>query len=82
MAGIFEQLINSKKQVLFVSQHVQPIDIMAQELQAAKEILGEVFGSGPQDVDEMIKAKDRRAERALLILGVSQPISFHYFSPP
>jgi hypothetical protein len=57
MAGTFEQLINSKKQVLFVSQHVQPIDIMAQELQAAKEILGEVFGSGPQDVDEMIKAR-------------------------
>jgi hypothetical protein len=57
MAGTFEQLINSKKQVLFVSQHVQPIDIMAQELQAAKEILGEVFGSGPQDVDERIKAR-------------------------
>jgi hypothetical protein len=57
MAGTFEQLINSKKQVLFVSQHVQPIDIMAQELQAAKEILGEVFGSGPQDVDEIIKAR-------------------------
>ena len=57
MAGTFEQLINSKKQVIFVSQHVQPIDIMAQELQAAKEILGEVFGSGPQDVDEMIKAR-------------------------
>jgi hypothetical protein len=57
MAGTFEQLINSKKQVLFVSQHVQPIDIMAQELQAAKEILGEVFGSGPQDMDEMIKAR-------------------------
>jgi hypothetical protein len=57
MAGTFEQLINSKKQVLFVSQHVQPIDIMAQELQAAKEILGEVFGSGPQNVDEMIKAR-------------------------
>jgi len=32
MAGIIKQLINSKKQVPFVSQHVQPIDIIAQEL--------------------------------------------------
>ena len=56
MVGIFDQLIKSRKQVLFVSQH-QPADTRVQELQVAKEILGEVFGSGPQDVDEMIKAR-------------------------
>jgi hypothetical protein len=56
MAGIFELLINSKKQVLFVTQHVRPVGTRVLELQAAKEILGEVSGSGPQDVDEMIKA--------------------------
>lgn len=57
MAGIFEQLIKSRKQVLFVNQHIQPADTRVLELQAAKEILGEVFGAEPEDVDEMIKAR-------------------------
>ena len=57
MAGIIGQLMRSKKQVLFVSQQIRPVDIKAQELQVAKEILGEVFGAGPQDVDEMIQAR-------------------------
>jgi hypothetical protein len=57
MAGIFEQLIKSKKQVLFVNQYIRPVDKIAQELQAAKEILGEVFGAEPEDVDEMIQAR-------------------------
>ncbi len=57
MAGIIQQLIRQKKQVLFVSQHIQPVDSRVLELQTAKEILQEVFGAGPEDVDEMIQAK-------------------------
>jgi hypothetical protein len=57
MVGIFEQLIKSKKQVLFVSQHIRPVDTRVLELHAAKEILGEVFGAKPEDVEEMIQAK-------------------------
>jgi predicted acyltransferase (DUF342 family) len=58
MAVIFEQLIKSKKQVLFVTQHIhQPVDTKVLELQAAKDILGEVFGAESEDVDEMIRAK-------------------------
>jgi hypothetical protein len=57
MAGIFDQLIKSKKQALFVNQHVQPVDPRVLELRVAKEILGEVFGAEPEDVDEMIQAK-------------------------
>jgi hypothetical protein len=57
MAGIFEQLIRSKRQVLNVSQRSQPADPRAQELQTAKEILQEVFSARPEDVDEMIQAK-------------------------
>jgi hypothetical protein len=57
MAGIFDQLMKSKKQVLFVSQHIQPTDTRVLELQVAKEILSEVFGAGPEDVDGMIKAR-------------------------
>ena len=58
VAGIFELLIKShKKQVLFVSQHILPVDTRVLELHAAKEILGEVFGAKPEDVDEMIQAR-------------------------
>ncbi len=57
MAGIFEQLIRSKRQVLYVTQRSQPIDPMTLELQTAKEILQEVFGAGPEDIEEMIQAK-------------------------
>ncbi len=57
MAGILEQLKKSKKQALFVSQHIQPAHTKPLELQAAKEILAEVFGAGPEDVDEMIQAR-------------------------
>ena len=57
MAGIFEQLLKSKTQALFVNQRTRPVDTRALELQAAKEILGEVFGSTPQDVDEMIQTR-------------------------
>jgi hypothetical protein len=37
MTRIFEQLIRSKKQILFVSQRIQPIDSRVLELQAAME---------------------------------------------
>jgi hypothetical protein len=35
MAGIFDQLIRSKGQVLFVTQRSQPVDPLAMELQAS-----------------------------------------------
>jgi hypothetical protein len=57
MAGIFEQLIKSKKRVFFVTQHIQPADTKTLELQAAKEILGEVFGAEPEDIRGMIQAR-------------------------
>jgi len=40
-----------------VSQRMQPADTRVLELQVAKEILQEVFGAGPEDVEEMIQAK-------------------------
>jgi hypothetical protein len=57
MAGLIEQLMRSKKQVLFVSQQIRSVDIRVQELQMAKEILGEVFGAELDDVEEMIQAR-------------------------
>jgi hypothetical protein len=57
MAGIFEQLIKSKTQAIFVDQRTRPVDTRVQELQAAKEILQEIFGAGPQDVDEMVQTR-------------------------
>jgi hypothetical protein len=40
-----------------VSQRIQSADTTVLELQVAKETLQEVFGAGPQDVDEMILGK-------------------------
>jgi len=57
MAEILKQLMKSKKQAIFVSQHIQPVDTKTLELQAAKEILSEVFGTKPEDVDGMIQAR-------------------------
>ncbi len=49
--------MRQKKQVLFVSQRIQPVDSRALELQIAKEILQEVFRAGPEDVEEMIQVR-------------------------
>jgi len=49
MTGIFDQLIKPKKEVLFVSQQIQPVDLSVLDLQIAKEILGEAFGAEPED---------------------------------
>lgn len=57
MAGIFEQLTRSKKQVLFMCQHIRPSDIKALELQAARKIVGEVFRAETEDVEEIIQAR-------------------------
>jgi hypothetical protein len=57
MAGIFEQLKKSKKQAFFVGQHIQPVNNKPLELQTAKEILGEIFGAEPEDVEGMIQAR-------------------------
>jgi len=46
-----------RREVPFISQHIHPADTKSQELQAAKEILGEVFGSEPQDADEKIQVR-------------------------
>ena len=40
-----------------MSQHIRPVGTRVLELHAAKEILGEVFGARPEDIDEMIQAK-------------------------
>lgn len=47
MTGIFEQLIKSKTQAIFVDQRTRPVDTRFQE----------IFGAGPQDVDEMVQTR-------------------------
>jgi hypothetical protein len=57
MAGILYRRTKQRKQVLFSNQSIQPADTRALELKAAKEILAEVFGARPEDVDGMIQAR-------------------------
>ncbi len=57
MAGIFEQLIKPNEQVISMPQSSNDGDALVQELKAAKEILQEIFGAEPKDVEEMIQAR-------------------------
>jgi uncharacterized tellurite resistance protein B-like protein len=57
MAGIFEQLIKPNEQVISMPQSSNDGDALIQELKAAKEILQEIFGAEPKDVEEMIQAR-------------------------
>jgi hypothetical protein len=57
MAGIFEQLIKPNEQVISMPQSSNEGDALVQELKAAKEILQEIFGAEPEDVEEMIQAR-------------------------
>jgi hypothetical protein len=57
MAGIFEQLIKPNEQVISMPQSSNEGDALVQELKAAKEILQEIFGAEPKDVEEMIQAR-------------------------
>ena len=51
MAGVFEQLFRPQKRAV---EHCSP---KAMELEAAREILAEVFGVQLSDIDEMIRVR-------------------------
>jgi len=65
MAGVLDHLAKPKKQAikLHPSSRSGSDDQIAMELDAAKEILSEVFGISPQEVEEMIR---RRSEDRML----------------
>ena len=50
MAGVFEQLFRPQQKTIYRDQK-------AMELEAAKEILAEVFGVRLSEVDEMIRCR-------------------------
>ena len=50
MAGVFEQLFRPQQKTIYQDQK-------AMELEAAKEILAEVFRVGLSEVDEMIRCR-------------------------
>jgi hypothetical protein len=66
MAGVLEQLIRPQKKAMHCDQK-------AMELEAAREILAEVFRVRPSEVDEMIRCRfeaagsedDRSKEKGL-----------------
>ena len=50
MAGVLEQLIRQQNRVVYRS-------LKAMELEAAKEILAEVFHTRPADIEDMIQRR-------------------------
>ncbi|RQW78929.1 MAG: hypothetical protein EHM14_10455 [Methanothrix sp.] len=65
MAGVLDHLAKPKKQAIqpHPSSRSGSDDQVAMELDAAKEILAEVFSISPQEVEEMIR---RRSEDRML----------------
>jgi hypothetical protein len=65
MAGVLDHLAKPKKQAIqpHPGSRGGSDDQVAMELDAAKEILAEVFGISPQEVEEMIR---RRSEERML----------------
>ena len=57
MAGVLERLIWHRGVTPFMPQYSSKSDLHAQELQTAKEILREVFGASPEDIDDMIRCR-------------------------
>jgi hypothetical protein len=57
MAGIFEQLIKPNEQVISMPQSSNEGNALIKELKAAKELIQEIFGAEPKDVEEMIQAR-------------------------
>ncbi len=58
MAGVLERIRWPQKRAVIVHSPSAPkVDIRALELQAAKEVLAEVFGVRISDVDEMIQSR-------------------------
>ena len=54
MAGVLERIRWPQKRALGNSSTASRVDRRVLELQAAKEILAEIFGVGISDVEEMI----------------------------
>lgn len=65
MAGVLERLLRpvqtGQKEELRVFLHCR-VDLKALELQTAKEILREVFGTTPAEVEEMIRLRVEERE--------------------
>ncbi len=57
MAGILEQLMRPRRQLIACNGSMPEFNSKVLELQAAKEILAEVFGIGASEVDEMLKLR-------------------------
>jgi hypothetical protein len=60
MAGVMERLLRSVQMGPKAERRVFlrcRVDLKAQELQTAKEILREVFGTTPAEVEEMIRQR-------------------------
>jgi hypothetical protein len=57
MAGVLEQLRRSRRQLVGCNASMPEVNPNVLQLQAAKEILAEVFGIRTSEVDEMLRQR-------------------------
>ncbi len=63
MAGVFELIKRPQRRLVGHSINAQRADPRAVELQAAMEILAEVFSIRPSEVEEMIRLRSEEREQ-------------------
>jgi L-rhamnose isomerase len=64
MAGVLEQIMRPRKQLVRDNASAAKIDQKVMELQGAMEILAEVFDTDVSDIDMMLRQRyEMRAER-------------------
>lgn len=62
MAGVLERMRRPGKQIVKQSMSMDLVPTKVLELQTAKEILAEIFGTDISDVEEMIQVRCERFE--------------------
>jgi hypothetical protein len=63
MAGVLELIRGSQRRLIIRSETASRADLKALELQMAMEILAEVFGIRPSEVEEMLLQRSEKKEQ-------------------
>ena len=83
MAGVLEHIRRPRRQLIGCNASMPGTNPKVLQLQAAKEILAEVFGIRPSEIDEMLKLRyEERLERPRRKSTQGEPLLKHGYTQP
>jgi hypothetical protein len=78
MAGVFEQILRPRRQLMRLGMPTSKTDERVLELQTAMEILAEVFGTDVSEIDMMLRQRyEERLQESSRRAGQEQPLLKH-----